>query len=250
MRRRQGDVVSRKTFLLVEDDRDQVVLAMRALRKHGIVAEVDDVVVAQSGEEAIDHLLGEGSPGERETAPIPEFVLLDVHLPGLEVAWLSCGRQVMVRTKPRRGHMRIEVETRNVDGGVTSLGTAGQFTLVVDRPTEGGGGGLGFNGGQLLYLAVAGCISNDLFREARTAGIELGSVRVKVGGDFVGEPAVSDEILYEVEVEGDAPEERLRALVDEVDEIAEIPNSLRRGTQVRLAWSSLTGNDSGSGGDT
>ena len=137
--------------------------------------------------------------------------------------------------------MHIEVETRNVDGRVTALGTAEQFTLVVDRPTEGGGGGLGFNGGQLLYLAVAGCISNDLFREARTAGIELESVRVKVGGDFVGEPPVSDEILYEVELKGDAPEARLQDLVDQVDEIAEIPNSLRQGTRVRLARSSLTG---------
>jgi uncharacterized OsmC-like protein len=130
--------------------------------------------------------------------------------------------------------MHIEVQTRNVDGQVTSLGSAEPFTLVVDRPTEGGGGGLGFNGGQLLYLAVAGCISNDLFREARAGGIELSSVRVKVSGDFVGEPAVSDEIRYEVEVAGDAPEERLRALIDEVDEIAEIPNSLREGTHVRL----------------
>jgi putative redox protein len=137
--------------------------------------------------------------------------------------------------------MRIEVETRNLNGQVTSLGTAEQFTLVVDRPTEGGGRGLGFNGGQLLYLAVAGCISNDLFREARVAGIELENVRVKVGGNFVGEPAVSDEILYEVEMKGDAPEERLRALVDQVDEIAEIPNSLRQGTRVRLAGSSLLG---------
>jgi uncharacterized OsmC-like protein len=137
--------------------------------------------------------------------------------------------------------MHIEVETRNVDGRVTSLGSAEQFTLVVDRPTEGGGGGLGFNGGQLLYLSVAGCISNDLFREARTAGIELESVRVKVGGNFVGEPPVSDEILYEVELKGDAPEERLQALVARVDEIAEIPNSLRRGTRVRLAKASVTG---------
>ena len=138
--------------------------------------------------------------------------------------------------------MHIEVETRNVDGQVTSLGTAEQFTLVVDRPAEGGGGGLGFSGGQLLYLAVAGCISNNLFREARAAGIELESVRVKVGGNFVGEPAVSEDILYEVELKGDAPEERLQALVDQVDEIAEIPNSLRQGTRVRLAGSSLTGN--------
>jgi putative redox protein len=138
--------------------------------------------------------------------------------------------------------MRIEVETRNLDGRVTSLGTAEQFTLVVDRSTEGGGGGLGFNGGQLLYLAVAGCISNDLFRDARAAGIELSSVGVKVLGDFAGEPAVSDEILYEVEVAGDAPEDQLQALVERIDEIAEIPNSLRQGTRVRLVGASLTGN--------
>ena len=130
--------------------------------------------------------------------------------------------------------MHIEVETQNVDGQVTALGSAGSFTLVVDRPVEGGGGGPDFNGGQLLYLAVAGCISNDLFRDAHAVGIKLSSVRVKVGGDFVGEPAVSDEIRYEVEVSGDAPEDRLRALIDQVDEIAEIPNSLRQGTRVRL----------------
>ena len=146
-----------------------------------------------------------------------------------------------MEAKTRGVPVQIEVETRNLKGRVTALGTAGQLTLVVDRPTEGGGGGLGFNGGQLLYLAVAGCISNDLFREARTAGIELENVRVKVGGNFAGQPPVSDEILYEVEVSGDAPEERLRALVDQVDEIAEIPNSLRQGTRVHLAGTSITG---------
>lgn len=59
----------------------------------------------------------------------------------------------------------------------------------------------------------------------------MSSVRAKVGGDFVGEPAVSDEIQYEVEVVGDAPEDRLRELIERVDEI---PNSLQEGTQVRL----------------
>jgi len=137
--------------------------------------------------------------------------------------------------------MRIEVETRNVDRHVTALGTAEQFTLVVDRPVEGGGGGLGFNGGQLLYLAIAGCISNDLFREARASGIELTHVRVRVRGDFVGEPAVSNDIEYEVDVEGDAPNDRLRALVTHVDTIAEIPNTLRRATSVRLVDARIGG---------
>ncbi len=54
-------------------------------------------------------------------------------------------------------------------------------------------------------------------------------------GDFTGGPAVSTAIDYDVEIEGDAPDERLRELVQHVDRIAEIPNSIRDGTDVRLA---------------
>ena len=45
-------------------------------------------MVAESGEAAIDHLLGEGSHEGSDSDVTPEFVLLDVHLPkmdGLEV---------------------------------------------------------------------------------------------------------------------------------------------------------------------
>src|SRR5438552_4007490 len=125
-----------------------------------------------------------------------------------------------------------EVETISIDGRTTALGSAGQFTLVVDRPAQAGGGGQGFSGGQLLNLAVAGCISNDLFREAAREGIPLRRVRVSVRSDYQGDPAVSTPIEYEVEVDGDAPEQDIRRLVAHVDEIAEIPNSLRRGTEV------------------
>ena len=128
----------------------------------------------------------------------------------------------------------FEVVVRNVAGEPAAIGNAGPHTLVVDRPGDAGGRGLGFNGGELLYLAVAGCISNDLFREARAAGITIDRVQVVVRGDFTGDPAVSSEVEYDVSLEGDASEDRLRELVARVDEIAEIPNSLRRGTTVRL----------------
>jgi organic hydroperoxide reductase OsmC/OhrA len=127
-----------------------------------------------------------------------------------------------------------EVETISVDGRTTALGSAGPFTMVVDRPADAGGGGQGFSGGQLLNLAVAGCISNDLFREAGRAGITLRRVRVSAVSDYVGEPAVSTPIEYQLELEGDATEDALRELVNGVDRIAEIPNSIRRGTEVRL----------------
>jgi putative redox protein len=128
----------------------------------------------------------------------------------------------------------FEVEFRNTHGHAASIGSAGPYTLVVDRPADAGGQGLGFNGGQLLYLAIGGCVSNDLFREASARGIRLTHVRVRVVGDFDGDPAVSQDVAYDVAVAGEASHEQLQELVSHVDAIAEIPNSLRRGTPVHL----------------
>jgi len=130
--------------------------------------------------------------------------------------------------------MGFEVEVRNIDGQVTALGSAGPHTVVVDRPAEAGGGGRGFSGGELLHLAVAGCVSNDLFREAAARGITLERVVVRVDGGFAGEPARSTGISYDVEISGAAENAALRALVQHVEEIAEIPATLRAGTTVSL----------------
>ena len=85
--------MSDRTILLVEDDEDQVLLAMRALRKHGIVKEVDEVVVAGDGEEALDYIFGTGSYAGRDTDVMPEFVLLDIKLPKMD------GLQVLERLR-------------------------------------------------------------------------------------------------------------------------------------------------------
>ncbi|GAA4288554.1 OsmC family protein [Georgenia daeguensis] len=136
--------------------------------------------------------------------------------------------------------MGFEVEVRNVDGQVTALGSAGPHTVVVDRPPEAGGGGRGFSGGELLHLAVAGCVSNDLFREAAARGIALERVVVRVDGGFAGEPARSTGISYDVEISGGADDEALRALVEHVEAVAEIPATLRAGTPVTLAHVAVT----------
>jgi putative redox protein len=128
----------------------------------------------------------------------------------------------------------FRVESHTIDGGVTALGWAGPHTVVFDRPVEAGGGGRGFNGGELLHLAVACCISNDLFREAALRDVALDHVSVRVDGDFDGAPAVSTGMTYDVELSGPATDAELEALVHHVDQIAEIPNSLRGGTDVAL----------------
>ena len=132
------------------------------------------------------------------------------------------------------------VQLRTVDGGPTAVGSGGPFTVVVDRPTASGGHGLGFNGGQLLYLSIAACISNDLYREAASEGIELTRVAVTVDGDFPGRGAVSSAVSVDVEISGRAPSDRLEALLDEVDRIAEIPSSLRQGTPVEIRRRTVT----------
>ena len=79
-----------------------------------------------------------------------------------------------------------------------------------------------------------------MFREAAKRGIPLTRVVVTVDGGYGGQPATSTGISYSVEVAGQASESDLAALVNHVDVIAEIPNSLRRGTPVTLDRISIT----------
>lgn len=99
--------------------------------------------------------------------------------------------------------------------------------------------GLGFNGGELLLLALGACYTNDLYREARKKGIELGAVRVEVTASFPAEGAPGEDVRYDVHVEGAAPEAELRALIDETDKVAEIHNTLRAATPVKLGTVTL-----------
>jgi two-component system, response regulator len=76
---------SEKVILLVEDNRDDEALMLRALKKNSIG---NEVVVARDGEEALDFLFGTGAHAGRDTTVLPQFMLLDLNLPqmsGLDV---------------------------------------------------------------------------------------------------------------------------------------------------------------------
>lgn len=72
---------SERIILLVEDDEDQEILALRAFEKNGIMDEVDEIAVARNGAEALDFLFGEGDYASRDANILPEFVLLDLDIP-------------------------------------------------------------------------------------------------------------------------------------------------------------------------
>lgn len=90
-----------------------------------------------------------------------------------------------------------------------------------------------FTGGHLLHLAAAGCVLNDVYREAALLGIELNGVRVSASGGFDTDTWDSTGISYSVHMSSPAPAEKLAHLLEAVDAVAEIPRALRSGTRVQ-----------------
>lgn len=90
-----------------------------------------------------------------------------------------------------------------------------------------------FTGGHLLHLAAAGCVLNDVYREATALGVELKGVRVTAAGGFDTTTWQSTGIGYSVEVSSDAPADELARLLEVVDDVAEIPRAIRAGASLR-----------------
>jgi organic hydroperoxide reductase OsmC/OhrA len=126
------------------------------------------------------------------------------------------------------------IEIRTLPDTSLSVGSSGPRTVTIDRAKEAGGMGLGFNGGELLLLAVGGCYSNDIFREASKRGVKVHQVQVKVTADWGGDPVRAQNVGFSVVVEADAAEQDIIDLIHHTDRVAEIPNSLRIGTEVTL----------------
>ncbi|MBU0676051.1 MAG: response regulator [Proteobacteria bacterium] len=92
-----------KVILLVEDNPDDEMLTLRALRQNNIM---NEVVIARDGAEAIDYLFGQGNYAD---APIilPQVILLDLNLPkfnGFEVLEI-------IRADPRTQTLPVVILT-------------------------------------------------------------------------------------------------------------------------------------------
>jgi hypothetical protein len=57
---------------------------------------------------------------------------------------------------------------------------------------------------------------------------------VTVSADWGGDPVRAQNVTYSVKIDADAVQETIEELIRHTDRVAEIPNSLRHGTEVRL----------------
>jgi organic hydroperoxide reductase OsmC/OhrA len=102
-------------------------------------------------------------------------------------------------------------------------------------PPKVDGLGSSVNGGELLFLAMATCYCNNIYREGRKRGMEIERVQVEVTGEFGVEGEGARNIAYHASVDAKAPEQEVLELMRYTDTVAEIQNTLRRGSDVVLA---------------
>ena len=97
------------------------------------------------------------------------------------------------------------------------------------------GYGSSANGGELLFLALATCYCNDIYREAAKRNIIVERVEVNVEGDFGAEGEHAKNVTYRAKVSAQASEQEMQDMMRFVDTVAEIQNTLRIETPVVLS---------------
>lgn len=129
------------------------------------------------------------------------------------------------------------INYRVLPGTRAVVGRAHTHSVIADRPEgDAGGMGLGFNGGELLALAIGGCFCNDMQSLADEMGLSIADLRVSVTIDFDGHPARATDARMTVDctLDNDADPSRL---IERAKAVTTIANSLRMGIPVEIGES-------------
>lgn len=110
-----NSVMTTSPILLVEDNPDDIDLALRVMRRCGVTI---NVTVVRNGAQALEYLLSDSHPDRTETNDLPQLIVLDVNMPkmnGIEVLrW--------VRGNDRTRHIPVVLLTTSDDEGDVNSG--------------------------------------------------------------------------------------------------------------------------------
>ena len=130
--------------------------------------------------------------------------------------------------------MKISARIQNSEGNHQVFLSTNGNVHSVDIPPKSTGFGSSANGGELLFLALATCYCNDIYREAAKRGVQVDRVEVEVEGEFGAEGEPAKNVSYRAKVTAKASEDGIRELMQHTDRVAEIQNTLRVETPVTL----------------
>jgi uncharacterized OsmC-like protein len=125
------------------------------------------------------------------------------------------------------------VNSRAYENSVTVSTEGNEKAITIAAKPNGRGSSI--NGGELLFLSLATCFCNDVYREAERRKMEIQNLEVTVTGEFgkEGEPAFN--ITYHAKVTAPkSSNKEVEDLINHVDKVAEVHNTLRKGVNVQL----------------
>ena len=93
-------MIKAASILLVEDNAMDVELILDAFKE---VRLNNKIQVARNGKEALQYLFGEGDFANRKQYPLPDIILLDLNMPGID------GHEVLRRIKTAKKLKRLPV---------------------------------------------------------------------------------------------------------------------------------------------
>lgn len=125
-----------------------------------------------------------------------------------------------------------KVENRKDNHQVTLQTNDNVHSIYISPKSTGYGSSA--NGGELLFLALATCYCNDIYREAAKRNLKVERVEVEVDGEFGAEGEPAKNVTYQAKVFAQGNEEQIRELMKFTDTVAEIQNTLRIETPVIL----------------
>ncbi len=119
--------------------------------------------------------------------------------------------------------------------------TDGQI-IIGDEPPRYGGDGMGITPQDMLLAAVGHCLTASYIGGLSTARINVESLRVHVSGRvnfraaFAVEPGNPgfEDINVVVEIQTDAPQEKVVALLEKLKQTAPIPDTIMRPVPVNI----------------
>jgi organic hydroperoxide reductase OsmC/OhrA len=131
--------------------------------------------------------------------------------------------------------MKVSAKIQNSAGQHQVTLRTNENVHSVAIPPKSTGLGSSANGGELLFLALATCYCNDIYREAAKRGLKVEHVEVEVEGEFGAEGEPARNVSYRAKVSAQGNKKQIQEMMAQTDRVAEIQNTLRQGTPVRLS---------------